>query len=61
MDRHLDENPKVGVLIPTGEHFLLLIYSSLRSKNKVDNIDNFVYYGKTRVQHTHQRILIENF
>ena len=45
MDRHWDENPKVMVF-----YKLFAINLPFTTKQyKVDNIANFVYYGKTRL------------
>ena len=48
MDRHWDENPKVLVFYSqwTKPFVINLLFTT--KQYKVDNIDNFVYYGKTR-------------
>ena len=49
MDRHWDGNPKVLVLIPLGKTFCYEFTLFTTKQYKVDNIDKFVYYGKTRM------------
>ena len=51
MDRHWDENPKVLVFYSQwGKLFAINLFFTTK-QYKVDNIANFVYYGKTRKKH----------
>ena len=50
MDRHWDENPKVLVFYSQWGKLFAINLLLTTKQYKVDNIDNFVYYGKTRLQ-----------
>ena len=49
MDRHWDENPKVLVFYSQWGKLFAINLLFTTKQYKVDNIDNFVYYGKTRL------------
>ena len=49
MDRHWDENPKVLVFLSHWGKLFAINLLFTTKQYKVDNIDNFVYYGKTRL------------
>ena len=46
MDRHWDENPKVLVFYSQWGKLFAINLLFTTKQYKVDNIDNFVYYGK---------------
>ena len=48
MDRHWDENPKWCSNPTAGKLFVINLLFTTK-QYKVDNIVNFVYYGKTRL------------
>ena len=49
MDRHWDENPKVLVFLSHWGKLFAINLLFTTKQYKVDNIGNFVYYGKTRL------------
>ena len=49
MDRHWDENPKVLVFYSQWGKLFAINLLLTTKQYKVDNIVNFVYYGKTRI------------
>ena len=49
LDRHWNENPKVLVFYSQWGKLFAINLLFTTKQYKVDNIDNFVYYGKTRL------------
>ena len=50
MDRYWDENPKELVFYSQWGKLFAINLLFTTKQYKVDNIDNFVYYGKTRLK-----------